>query len=269
MTTPLPKDDPHINPNIPHVARVYDYLLGGVANFLVDREAAAVHAAAFGGLRAARASVRANRDFLIRAVSRLTNDGIRQFLDVGTGIPNADNVHSVAQAHAPDSRIVCVDSDPTVLAHAHQLMDSTPEGAATFIQGDLRDPWGILQEVPFTLDVSKPIAIMLVAILHLLDDDEHPYRIVQKLVDAVPSGSFLVISHMASDIEPERIARLAGSVRSDAPYGFFPRSHDEVSRFFAGLVLESPGVVPVQLWHPTPRTPDEITHHYGAIARKP
>jgi hypothetical protein len=260
--------DPLIDTTKPHVARVYDYLLGGDANFDVDKAAAWTHASAFGGLDASRTAVRANRDFLVRVVRWLVAHDVRQFLDIGTGIPNDDNVHAVAQAAAPTSRIVCVDNDPTVLAHAHLLMHSTPEGAAKFVAADLHDPGEIILQAAETLDMTKPVAVLLVALLHLVKDDSSPYDLVGELMQAVPPGSYLVMSHMASDIEAERITALAQSVSEDAKYRFVPRDRDQFARFFAGLELAPPGIVPVHEWHPDEDTPSDLTHFYGAVGLK-
>jgi S-adenosyl methyltransferase len=263
-----------IDMETPSSARVYDYLLGGEVNFAADREAALRQAASFGGLDAARAGVRANRRFLDRAVRYLAGvAGVRQFLDIGTGIPNDDNVHGVAQSVAPDARIVCVDNDPVVLAHSHELMHSTPEGEATFLIGDVHEPEEILDRAAATLDFTEPVAVMLVAILHHVLDEDDPYGIVARLLDRVPPGSYLAISHLASDIEPERMTALARSVPQGASYRFAMRTRDEVARFFAGLDLVEPGLVSIDRWHPAglpaPAEEEPQAHHWGAVARKP
>ncbi len=168
---------------------MYDYLLGGVDNFEVDRQAAEEMYASAGGLDLARRRVRANRDFLGRAVRYLAGEaGITQFLDLGTGIPNADNVHGVAQATEPDARVVYVDHDPVVLAHAHTLQSSTPEGATTFIFGDLLDHENVLRQAAETLDFTKPIALVIVGVLHHFRDDEHPEEFVRTYLDARAVG---------------------------------------------------------------------------------
>jgi S-adenosyl methyltransferase len=265
-----------IDPSVAHVARAYDYLLGGVTNFEVDRQAAERIVAVFpGGMETARADVRAQRNFLGRAVRYLAGTvGIRQFLDIGTGIPNADNVHAVAQETAPDSRIVYVDRDPIVLAHSHTLLQSTAGGATAFVAGELRDPDDILEQAAATLDFAQPVALMLVGILHVVPDEDDPYGIVSRLVAAVPSGSYLVVSHLPSDLQPEEMAEMAERSRKMMREPFTMRSHDEVVRFFDGLELVEPGVVQVDQWTkdeppPTPAEGAWVTPLYGAVGRKP
>jgi hypothetical protein len=267
-----------IDTTVAHPARVYDYLLGGTDNFAVDREAAELHAAANpGGIDAVRADIRANRGFLVRAVRHLAGElGVRQFLDIGTGVPNADNVHAVAHQTAPDSRIVYVDNDPLVLAHAHSLLRDTPTGSTAYIAADLRQPDDILKQAAATLDFTLPMAIMLIAILHFDLQDDDPYRIVARLVDAAPPGSYLVISHLTQDIQPEVMAKLAEVVESNPSmdYRFVMRSRTEVARFFDGLELAEPGIVPVEDWRPDgprPTRPPGVGEppFYGAVGRKP
>lgn len=262
-----------IDTTVAHASRVYDFLLGGSDNFEVDRQAAVeANKGMPGGLDGARANVRANRRFLGRAVRYLAGEaGVRQFLDIGTGVPNADNVHAVAQAAAPASRIVCADSDPVVLAHAHTLMRSTPEGAAAFIFGDLRDPDEILTAAASTLDFGEPVAVMLVAILHFFTDEDDPYGIVARLMDAMSPGSYLVISHGAADIDPENMAKLTKRLSERSRETFVWRSHSDVSKFFDRLQLVAPGVVPVDEWHPdgTGSGVDWTVPFYGGIGTKP
>lgn len=262
-----------IDPTVPHATRVYDFLLGGTDNFEVDRRLAEeANADMPGGLEGARANVRANRRFLIRAVRYLAGEaGVRQFLDIGTGVPAAGNVHQVAQAVAPDSRVVCVDNDPIVLAHAHTLMASTPDGATAFIQGDLRDPDDLVAAARATLNLREPVALMLVAILHFLTDVEDPYGIVTRLLEAVCPGSYLVVSHGAADIDPENMALLTKRLSERSRETFVWRTHDQVSRFFDGVGLVAPGVVPVEEWRPdgTPSGVDWTIPFYGGIGRKP
>ena len=252
-----------------NAARVYDYLLGGTANFEVDRAAGEQSSAAFpGGIDGARASVRSNRDFLARAVRYLAGEvGIRQFLDLGTGIPNEHNVHHLAQQVAPDARVVGVDYDPVVLAHAHELLRSTPEGAVAFIDGDFREPEAVLEQAADTLDFSRPVAVMLVAILHLIDDDNDPYGLVGRLMDAVPSGSYLAMTHLTNDLlDMAETARILTEAMREP---MVLRTRAEFARFFDGLELVEPGVVPVDEWRPdTPPTGTFIAH-YAAVARKP
>jgi hypothetical protein len=270
-------DEPiEIDTTIPHMARVYDYLLGGTTNFAVDRELAEHATAALpGGIEAARRNVRANRRFLAWAVRYLTGDaGIRQFLDIGTGIPSDDNVHVVAQQIAPESRVVYVDHDPVVLAHARSLLRGTAEGATAYLAVDLRHPETIVHRAAATLDFAEPVAILLLGVLHYILDEEDPYDIVARLVDAAPPGSYLVISHLASDIDPGAMAELVRRHNESAPAELAAiRNHAEMSRFFEGLELLDPGVAPLDHWC-DPDAPDAIPRGerpaiaiYGGIAR--
>ncbi|HET6950416.1 MAG TPA: SAM-dependent methyltransferase [Acidimicrobiales bacterium] len=265
-----------IDTSVAHPARVYDYYLGGVTNFEVDR-VAAEHAAAVhpGGLETVRAGVRSNRAFLVRAVQWLAGEaGVRQFLDIGSGIPSSDDVHATAQRTAPDCRIVYVDNDPIVLAHAHEL-SSTPEGAVESIQGDLRDPDSILERASATLDLRRPVAVMLVGILHFFPPADDPYGIVRRLLAAVPSGSYLVVGHLASDIHAEEMAEVARRFTEMTNERWVLRSNAEVARFFDGLHLVEPGVVQIDQWRPLdgpePVLPPEgrVNPLHVGVARKP
>lgn len=271
----LPKPGPGpeatlIDHDAAQAARVYDYLLGGTDHFEVDRQMAERMYASAGGVEKARIRVRANRDFLGRAVRYLVAEaGIRQFLDLGTGIPNADNVHGVAQATAPDCRIVYVDHDAVVLAHAHSLENGTPEGKTTFLYADLRDHEDVLERARNTLDFTKPIAVVMVGLLHHFDDDEHPEDIVKAYVDAVPSGSYLVLENIGK--ESDDVARL-GEVMKDLPEAEFtlvPRTRAEMARFFDGLELVEPGIVYVDNWRPDGPPPEYETRHPCGVGRKP
>jgi len=231
-----------------HPARVYDYWLGGKDNFAADREAAQLALQAYPQL--ARA-VQANRKFLARAVRYLTGEaGVRQFLDIGTGIPAADNTHQVAQREAPESRIVYVDNDPIVLLHAKALLKSAPPGACDYLQADLRDPEAILAGATRTLDFARPVALMLLAILQFIPDEEDPAGLVSRLLAALPPGSFLVVSHPTDDFNPNRqgesIKRYNERVAEQATL----RDEAGTTRFFDGLELVEPGVVPVSKWRP-------------------
>lgn len=263
-----------IDTTVAHAARIYDWLVGGTTNFKVDREAA-VHANADmpGGLDGARANVGANRAFLGRAVRWLAGEaGVCQFLDIGTGIPTGQNVHEVAQQVTPSARIVYVDRDPIVVAHAHQLLNSTPEGATSFVHGDLRDPKDILLRAEATLDLNEPVAVMLVAVLHFIDGQDDAYDIVGQLMAAMAPGSYLAISHGAADIDADNMAELAKRLSERSSENFVWRTHGQVTRFFDRLELIEPGVVPVDRWHPDPDSPppgDRMVPFYGAIARKP
>jgi hypothetical protein len=240
---------PEINTGVAHPARIYDYLLGGKDNFAADRAVADAVAKA---MPSAREMVRANRAFLGRAVRYLvTEAGVRQFLDIGTGIPTAGNTHEVAQAGAPESRVVYVDNDPIVLAHARALMTSDPAGATAFIQADLQDPDKILDDPALrrTLDLGEPVALMLIAILMYIRDEENPWGLVSTLMDALPSGSYLALTHPTADFSPDEVA---GAVAATEQGGisFTVRGQAEVSAFFDGLGLVDPGVVPILAWPP-------------------
>jgi hypothetical protein len=261
---------PEFNSGVPHPARVYDYWLGGKDNYAADR---ALGDAVIAAMPSTRSSARANRAFLGRAVRYLAAEaGIRQFLDIGTGIPTAGNTHEVAQAAAPGSRIVYVDNDPIVMAHARALMTSHPAGATAFMQADLREPGRILAdpELRATLDLGKPVALMLVAVLHFLTGAENPRGIVAELLGALPSGSYLAISNITADFDPDSaaVAQAAGQ-RSGVTY--VPRSHAEVAAFFTGLDLVDPGVVPLLAWRPDDGTPEDpiAVPSYAAMGRKP
>ncbi len=258
-----------IDTTVAHPARVYDYWLGGTNNFAADREAAERVLAATPGLRA---RVRANRAFLARVVRYLAAEaGIRQFLDVGTGIPSANNTHEVAQAAAPDSRVVYVDNDPIVLIHAQELLASAPEGATQYIEGDLRDPAAILEAAARTLDFTRPAALMLLGVLHLIGDSEDPYRIVAELMDALAPGSYLAISHPASDINAAAQAEAQKRYNERVSTPQTLRNRAEVTRFFDGLDLVPPGVVYVHAWRPDPGDvpPADGVSAHGGVARKP
>ena len=260
-----------IDTTVAHEARVYDYLLGGTVNFAVDRAAAARAAEAVGGIEIARASVRGNRAFLARTVRFLAASGLRQFLDVGTGIPSEGNVHTVARTEAEGTRVVYVDNDPIVLAHAHTLLAGDSAGAVTFIDGDLREPDDILARAAATLDLAAPVAVILCAVLHHFPDSDDPHGLVARLVDGVAPGSYLVASHLASDLHADGMAALADSVPDEARYTFAGRGYEEFARFFTGLDLIGPGIVPIDHWHPpgaeAPTGPSRAWH-YGAIGRK-
>ena len=215
---------------------------------------------------------RAARLFLIDAVHQLaTEHGVRQFLDIGTGLPTADNTHDVAQRAAPESKIVYVDYDPVVLTHAQALLTSSPEGMTDYIQADLRDTDTILKGAARTLDFTRPVAILLIAILHFIPDADDPYAVVSRLMDAVPSGSYLVMAHAASDIAPEASAEMARRYNQMSSATITPRPRDQVARFFDGLDLLPPGLVPISKWAlsgPIDPTTGALIGYCG-IARKP
>jgi hypothetical protein len=269
LTAPLPAGEPaEIDTSVAHPARVYDYWLGGKDNFAADREAGDRVLEATPGLRE---RVRANRAFLVRAVRYLAAEaGIRQFLDIGTGIPSANNTHEIAQQVAPDARVVYVDNDPIVLTHARALLAGRPEGSIQYIDGDVRDVASIIGAAAKTLDFTQPVALLLLGVLHLVQDAEGPYELVARLMDALPSGSYLVISHPASDIHPGQAeAQRRYNERVSTPQTL--RTRAEVSRFFEGLDLVPPGLVHVHTWRPGPDdiVPPNGVSAYGGVARKP
>ncbi|SNT46721.1 S-adenosyl methyltransferase [Actinacidiphila glaucinigra] len=244
-----------------HPARVYDVFLGGKDNYPVDRDAAA---AALAANPRGYLDVRHNRDFLRRAVNHIAGEtGIRQFLDIGTGLPTQENVHQIAQRIVPDARVVYVDNDPVVLAHARALLTSGPEGRTDYIDADLRDPAAILRDAAGTLDLAEPVALVLVAVLHFVEDDE-AYGIVKHLVDALPSGSHVVLSHLTSDLNAEQIAKVAKTYK-DRGFSFVLREHAEVLRFITdnGLEIVEPGLVPVHHWRPD-NADDTLAAHADA-----
>ena len=236
------------NPNVPNPARVYDALLGGKDNFAADREVADRLAAA---KPAIRHNARANRAYLGRVVRYLAAEaGIRQFLDLGTGLPSLDNTHEVAQGVALRSRIVYVDNDPIVIAHARAMLVSSPEGATAYLGADIRDPDWILEQASQTLDLDRPVAIILLGVLYMIPDSERPYETVAEYLHAVASGSYLAISHPASDIDAVSAARAARQYDRAFPTTQTNRSKAEVARFFNGLDLLEPGVVQLNKWRP-------------------
>jgi hypothetical protein len=246
-----------IDTSVPHVARVYDYLLGGKANFRVDREAAArAYAAWPGGLEGVRADARAHRAVLGRVVRHLAGDaGIRQFLDIGTGVPKEDNVHEVAQRVAADARVVYVDRDPIVLAHAHALLRGTPEGATRYVCGELREPEAIVRAAAETLDFTKPAAVLLFGILHFLGDDDDPAGIVRRLVSVLAPGSYVAITHLARDVAGDALQETFGRLNAEMAESVVLRTREEVSALFGDLESIEPGVVQLPQWRPAPDTP--------------
>ena len=257
---------PAFDVSVAHQARIYNHWLGGKDHFAADRRAAEEAAAAYPGVVT---GARANRQFLARAVRHLAEGaGIRQFLDLGTGIPAANNTHEVAQEAAPESRVVYVDYDPVVLAHARVLLASNDQGLVDYLDADLRETDAILEKASRTLDFSQPVAIMLIAILHAIGDDDDPYRIVAKLMDAVPPGSYLALSHVASDIDAEQIAEATARLNQLSHQHFTLRDHGQVLRFFDGLELLEPGVVRVEEWRPGELETRYASAMWGGVARK-
>ncbi|MFG1925165.1 SAM-dependent methyltransferase [Cryptosporangium sp. NPDC048952] len=256
--------DPAIDVTRPSSARVWNYLLDGKDNFAVDRELAEALRAANPGIAAV---AQAQRRFLIQAVTLLAGEvGIRQFLDIGTGLPTADNTHQVAQRVAPDSRVVYVDNDPLVLVHARALLTSSGAGRTAYIDSDVQNPERILSEAAQTLDFSKPVALTMIGILGNVADYAEARSIVERLLAAVPSGSYLAVSDgtltSAQSIESQRVAKEGGH-----PYNL--RTPQEIAGYFAGLELLEPGVVSTSQWRPRPGTDREALDVYCAVGRKP
>jgi O-methyltransferase involved in polyketide biosynthesis len=258
-----------VDTSAPHIARVYDYWLGGKDNFAVDREAAEQVMATFPDVLV---SVRAQRAFLGRAVHYLVAEaGIGQFLDIGTGLPSVNNTHEVAQRAASRTRVVYVDNDPIVLLHARALLASNPEGATAYIDADLRDTGIILAQAAEVLDFGRPVAVMLLGVLHCIPDKDDPAAIVSRLMDAVPPGSYLTIAHPASDVATEQMATSMRDYNEHVAVPLTARSHAEVSAFFAGLDLVDPGVVQLHRWRAgtgDPGTGRDLAN-YGGMGRKP
>jgi hypothetical protein len=263
---------PEIDTSKPHPARMYDYYLGGKNHFAADRETAEKGLATW---QSGRTAARENRAFLGRAVRFLAAEaGIRQFLDIGTGLPTTNNVHDVAQAVAPASRVVYADNDPLVLAHARALLTSSPEGRTAYIQADLRDPQSLLSDpsVREVLDFSQPIALMLVAVLHFMPDEFRPEQVIATLIDALPSGSYLVASHITGEHDPVGPANGARAYQA-AGLPAQLRDSDQFARLaFSGLKLVPPGTVLVSEWRPAgtgPRPAPAEVSWYGGVARVP
>jgi len=258
-----------IDTSVAHQARIYDYWLGGKDNFAADREAAEQAVAAYPPILR---GVRAQRAFLARTVRYLAAEaGIRQFLDIGTGIPTANNTHEVAQAAAPDARVVYVDNDPMVLAYARALLTSVPEDVTTYLDADAREPGEILAGSAGLLDFSRPIAVLLVGILQLIPDSDDPHAIVARLIDAAPPGSWFAIYHPASDIDQDQVAEAVRRVNARTAGTTTLRTHAEIAKFFDGLQWLEPGLVQVQRWQPGSAAPDdgEQIAAYAGLARKP
>jgi hypothetical protein len=262
-----------IDTTVAHPARRYNYWLGGKDNFQADRESGDAIAAAFPSVRVAALE---NRAFMRRAVSLLVENGVRQFLDIGTGIPAPNNTHEVAQAVAPESRVVYVDNDPIVLAHARALLNSSPSGATAYLEADVRDYRKILEhpELLRTIDLTRPVGLLLVALLHFIRDAEDPAGIVAGLMEALPSGSYLVLSHAASDHwSEEGLAKLLNP-EAQAQHGALrPRSRSELASYIQGLEPVEPGIVSAADWRaenePMPRPAADEVSINAVVARKP
>ncbi|GIH99748.1 SAM-dependent methyltransferase [Planobispora takensis] len=265
--TPPEGEIPKIDSTVPHPARIYDYWLGGKDHFEADRVAAEQVIAA---VPEVRDTARENRAFLGRAVRHLVENGITQFLDIGTGIPTQGNTHEVAQRALPGARVAYVDNDPMVLAHARALMTSTPEGRSTYVQADLRHPESIIDhpEVRSTIDFDRPVGILLVAVLMFIKDSEDPIGLVKRITDAVPAGSYLVVSHVSQDLLSPEAVRRTLQVYNRASATMTMRTHGEISRLFDGFEIVDPGVVEVYRWRPEEEIPDFPTAVYAGVGRK-
>ncbi len=259
---------PKIDTSVPHSARIWNYWLGGKDNYPVDQAAGDEYVATFPGIVDI---ARQSRAFLARAVRYLAGEaGVRQFLDVGTGLPTVDNTHEVAQRVAPDSRIVYVDNDPLVLVHAQALLTSAPQGACHYIDADLRDPDAILAGAAQTLDFGKPVALMLMEILGHVTSDDEARSIVSRLVAGLPAGSYLVIADGTSSItaEFEQAQQDYDDTGADA---YKLRGPAQIARFFDGLEVLEPGIVPCLQWRPevSALAPPAEVEPLGGIGRKP
>ncbi|MFJ8192028.1 SAM-dependent methyltransferase [Streptomyces sp. NPDC096094] len=267
VTTPDHAARQKIDTSVPHSARIWNYWLGGKDNYPVDEEAGDAYTAVFPGIvtiaRSSRAFLRRNITYLVAEA------GVRQFLDIGTGLPTADNTHEVAQRIAPETRIVYVDNDPMVLAHARALLYSTPEGATAYIDSDVLDPDSVLREAAKTLDFDRPVALILSNILGHVADYDQARSIVTRLMDALPSGSYLSVNDGSRGIDPEfDRAQDAYNESGAAPY--ILRTVDQITAFFDGLDLVDPGVVPVTHWRPEAGSAaPELIGEHGGLARKP
>ncbi|RVX39086.1 S-adenosyl methyltransferase [Nonomuraea polychroma] len=263
-----------INPHIPHPARIYDYLLGGKDNFAADRKAAEALIEVSPGTRE---GVRAHRAFLGRAVRHLAAEaGITQFLDVGTGIPSQDNTHTIAQGAAPEARVAYVDNDPIVLVHGRALLTGDPAGMTAMIEADLRQPEKILADpaVRQVIDFTRPVAVILAGVMHFITDQEDPYGLVEQLKAAVPSGSYLLLSHITLDFADQVRREDFTKPYDNSSAPMVPRTHDETLRFFEGWDLVDPGLVEVVTWRPDPteyqeQIPGGHAWAYGGLAIKP
>lgn len=255
--------------SVPHSARMYDWWIGGKDNFAADRELGAMFAQTIPSIPA---MARENRDFMHRVVRYLSGQGVHQFLDIGTGIPTRPNVHEIAQGIAPVSRVVYVDNDPLVLAHARALLVSDPLGRTAYIDADFTKSEKILThpELQKVLDLTQPVGLLMIAVLMLVRDADDPWTAVRTLMDALPSGSYLAITHPGQDFDPAAMDAIVQAA-TGAGMTLVPRVRADVQRFFAGWELVDPGVVPVMTWRPDGEPPADpnAAYYWAGLARKP
>ncbi len=258
------------HPEVAHTARVYDWWLGGSDNYEADRVAAARTEEVFPTIRV---TARKNREFMLRSSRYLAEQGVRQFLDIGTGIPTEPNLHQVVQETAPDARVVYVDNDPLVLTHARALMCGTATGRTVYVEADVRQPDSILAAAPLTetLDMSQPVAVSLISVMHFVEDQHDPYGVVARIMDAVPRGSYLVMTHATPDLGPEMLEVQRVYHESGMPGQI--RTRAEFERFFTGLDWVEPGLTTPHRWRPDGVEPaasmDARVQFYAGVARKP
>jgi DNA-binding HxlR family transcriptional regulator len=264
---PLTAHDPgtpdtpsHFDPATPSPARIWNYWIGGKDNFAADREVGDATALAMPELPVIARYV---RQFQASAIDRLLDRGVRQFLDIGTGLPVAGSVHEVAQRAAPESRVVYVDNDPLVLTHARALLTSSTQGACDYLDADLREPKRILARASQTLDLARPTALLLLGVLHFLSHNDDPWGIVTRLLDGITGDAYLVIGHAASDVSPPEIGEAARRYNERSPVQIVPRSHEEIARFFSGMQMLAPGLVPLGSWWPDRPEDDALGSNRG------
>ncbi|GGZ01002.1 SAM-dependent methyltransferase [Streptomyces poonensis] len=255
-----------IDTTVPHSARIWNYWLGGKDNYPVDEEAGDAYTAVFPGIVTI---ARSSRAFLGRSIRHLVQEaGVRQFLDVGTGLPTEDNTHEVAQRYAPESRIVYVDNDPMVLAHARALLYSSPEGATSYVDADVFDTDGILEAAARTLDLDRPVALILSGILGHIEDYDGARALVSRLMDGLPSGSHLCVNDGSRGTDPD-YEQAQDAYNETGAAGYFLRPVEQIAAFFDGLELVEPGIVSVPLWRPEPGTDPKPIGQHGGVGRKP
>ncbi|WGD41345.1 SAM-dependent methyltransferase [Streptomyces cathayae] len=254
----------------PHPARMYDWFLGGKDNYPADEE---LGRQLVGFAPDIPVMARMNRAFMHRATRWVAGQGVRQFLDIGTGIPTEPNLHQVAQEIAPDARVVYCDNDPIVLAHSEALLRGTSEGGVDYVQADARDTAAILEHARRTLDFDRPIALSLIALLHFISNEDGAYELVEHLKEALAPGSYLIISHLTPDFHPEEASRKVTDLYKAGGLTMDMRSRERFARFFEGLEPVAPGIVAAEDWHPelgepVPGQEDVRSGAYVAVARK-